>query len=95
MDEDGGAQLRGPLKDGKEGGLVEVPDEVAALVRVGVDVGADLDAGEPEPAAVRRPHAAFEFFQREIGVLHRQRAEAEEAARVRPAHIGDVVVQPA
>ena len=51
-------------KTGNSAGSVEVP---------AVDVGADLDAGEPE-----LPHAALELAHREIGRLHRQRPEAGE-----------------
>ena len=44
--------------------------------------------GEPE-----LPHAALELADREVGALHRERAEAREARRVRGHDPGDVVVQ--
>ena len=79
MDEDGGAELGRPLEDGKERRIGEVPVE---------DVRSDLHAGQPQLA-----HAAIQLQQRQVGRLHRQRAQTHESARVSPAERGDVIVE--
>ncbi len=51
---------------------------------------ADLHAGQAQLA-----HAALELGDGAVGILQRQRAEADEAARVLAHDVGDVVVQQA
>ena len=79
VDENGGVKRRRRLEHRKELRAVEIRS---------VDVRADLDAREPEV-----PHAALELPNREVGALHRDRAEAGEPRRVRGHDRGDMVVE--
>jgi len=52
-----------------------------------VDIGRNLDAAEPE-----RFHKPFEFLNSQLGRLERDRPKPDEAIRVTPDDLGDVVV---
>ena len=79
MDEDRRAERLGGLKDREQRRVVEIR---AVYVR------ADLYARHAQLA-----HAAFQLAHGEAGVLHRQRAEADETRRLIGDDSGDVVVQ--
>jgi len=66
------------LKNGEQLGLVQVPV---------VHVAADLDAAEAERLA------AFQFLDGQVGMLHRQGAEANIALRMALHHTCEVIVQ--
>ncbi len=77
--EDRGPEAGRGLEDWKQRGLVEVPR---------LDVRADLHTTESEVA-----DAAFEFGAREVGSLHRDRAETFEAIRAIADDPREVIVE--
>jgi len=67
--------------------VVEVAAIRAVTIFVGINVGADFGATQPQLA-----HAAFELGRGELRVLQRKRAQTGVTGRIFPRHFGDVII---